>query len=957
MHRLRNLRFNTVLLALAAWLTTILWPVVSAGRETPFQPPAAAATVTLAEDLVAADFDGDGDLDLATKSTLSNEVYWLEDTGSGFVQHLVTNLISAPWALAAADMDCDGDLDLVIAENDTDSVVWARNDGDGASWSLGGTITAAAADVIDVVVGDVTGDGAPDVVGAMISGGGLELWRRPGCASPTWTAGTVATGAFFSSAALADIDNDGRLDIAATESGSVSWWSNPGGAGSWPKTVAGAAFSSAQSVVVGDLDDDGDMDLAAASNSGNEIAWWANTGAGAGWTKHTVATTTAALGVRMGDIDGDGDLDLAGYSTGTNGPLSWWDNLSGDGSLWEQFDLDPAPFVPRGLVVADLGDDGDTDVAVTLFSDSEVQILENVSTARSATLSTALFNNAYPFPLREVADLETGDIDGDGDADLVVVERELAIPDGFIYWFENGGVDSMGQLALGGPHFVHLETLRSIESVTVGDVDSDGDADLFVGLSHNVSAHGVFCRNDGPPAWSCSTVLSTSVFENLDGAALHDMDFDGDLDLLSSLSHPSLGGTVTWWEQDGDPSISGSWLRHDIDAANGSDRLAAADFDLDGDLDVVSRSNRLWRNNPGGWSSLTIPGSTIDDFTVGDIDGDGDADLGAIVLAVSGSALAWFENDLNGPGSGWIEHQVTAVSPPIWFDEQLAMDDFDVDGDLDLLATIDDLTGTPRMAWFENPGAAGGSWIEHPASPDPVRGVRIVTADFDRDGDPDVVATEALSNLQSWINGGGQFGLATTDISPTAISDGAEGAILSIDVVHNGKPGEAALGLTGLALLFESVPGVPVNDTQMQTLVDTLRLYLDDGDGVFDSGADTEVAAAAPPALSSGLGIFSLPAHAPSLQHEPPATPVVFFLTVELGAAASIVGLLELHVTHAATSGSTAENVDHGTGLLLEHTPDVTSFFTITADGGGGDPIFSDGFESAGTGEWDQTIP
>jgi hypothetical protein len=277
----------------------------------------------------------------------------------------------------------------------------------------------------------------------------------------------------------------------------------------------------------------------------------------------------------------------------------------------------------------------------------------------------------------------------------------------------------------------------------------------------------------------------------------------------------------------------------------------------------------------------------------------------------------------------------------------VALADIDVDGDLDIVTTLIEPGPSPRLTWYENRIDDGGPWNEARTSPLGVVSRQLLTADFDRDGDPDFVSTDGSMLLQSWINGGGQFALATTDVAPAAIEEGFERAVFAVEVRHRGRAGEAALELDALAFLFEESFGSPLTDAQLAAVVETLRLYRDDGSGTFNSADDTAVASFPAPSLDAGLSVLPLPSDA-GLRHQPAETPVTYFLTVELTPDATAEGLDSLRISHVPARGSTARNADHGTPLMLEHSGEVTASFTIVA------PLFTDGFESGDTSAWSQ---
>lgn len=929
---------NVVLLGAALAVAPVM------GREVPFAAPVDAGAALQMFDVVAADFDGDGDLDLATVSEQEQRVIWQWDSGSGWLQATVVDTLAQPRGIAAADMDCDGEIDLVIGESGTDSLLWYRNDGQALSWSLGGTITTAAPDLGHFIAVDITRDGAVDVIGASTSTGNVSLWRKMGgCASSTWTVDTVAASVgLVANLVAADLDGDGWQDIALSEvdSARVSWWRSPAGPGSWTGQVVQAFIPGVLSVTAGDVDGDGDNDLAAVINTTGEIIWWANDGGGASWTESPIATLAGVKLARLADVDGDGDVDLAAASTPGGGELAWWDNLLGDGSAWTRHSVDAAAGTPQDLLVVDLGADADADLVTAALGAGRIRAYLNDSTARSGTLDPPLFNAFYPFFLREIADLRTADMDGDGDDDLVLVERDVSIPDGFVFWFRNEGVDGDGLLLLTGPNLVHLQTLRSIESVAVGDVDRDGDPDVIAGYTLNVAEHGSFCRNTGGGGWSCSTIIGLGgALLAFDALSLHDIDGDGDLDLLGAVSDPVNDDTVAWWERDGNPAQSSSWTRHDIGVGPAVvDRLDAADLDGDGDLDVVGPRNRWWRQTALGWVAETVAGDAIDRLAVADIDADGDPDLAAATLTVAGPAMAWFEND----GSGtFTERSIRAADNVALVVPDVALADLDRDGDPDLIGHIVQ-AGISRVAWFENRVRTGEGWTERSAGPTGFAGDFLVSSDFDRDGAPDLVLAEDETWLVSWINGGGQFALESESVAPPAIAQGGEAALLAIRVEHRGEPGQAALGLAGLALRFESAPGVPLDDAQLGALVAALRLYRDNGSGVFEPGSDPQVASVAPPLLDAGLGIVAFSPGNPGLQQAPENPPPLYFLTVQLQPGAASAGVPELRVIHDANAGSGAENTIYGTPLLLENALPVTATVGIVEVL---EELFVDGFE------------
>jgi hypothetical protein len=951
------------ILALGGFL--LLLPAPAAAGRQPFLDGVALGSLGGADSVEAADLDGDGDLDLAVANSSSDSVFWLEDTGGAFLQHTVVTTLDEPKDLAAADIDCDGDLDLVIAAPGTGTVDWYRNDGGAGVWPLGGVISAAAG-IQSVAAADLNGNGTPDVVGGGI-GDELVAWTHPSCGSPTWNT-TIVSSAFLvvSDVSIADTNRDGRPDVIAAVDDRIAVWENLGG-GSFSRVDVDTAVSGAVGVAAGDVDGDGDLDVAGAALTGNELAWWANPGAAGAWPKTVVASLTQAAAPRLADVDGDGGLDLVAASS-SGDALSWWDNAAGDGSAWTPHEIDASPGFGRALAVADLGPDGDADVVSGALV-AGVLLYENASTGRSAELGPLqwLF---YPYGSGPtLADLEAADMDADGVLDAVVVWEGSVATDSTVQWYRGlGASDLFGALQFDSlPHTVHQGVVHFFESVAVGDVDGDGDPDALVGAKSFPSAAYFFCRNDGAAvAWSCFDFGDAHWL--VDAVALGDVDGDGDLDGVAA-AQESFGGpyVVVWWENAGDPTDDADWVRHDIAPDGPFQKLVLADLDGDVDLDLVAGSV-WWRNDAGAppvWVEQTIPllwDQTLlasSTWAVGDVDGDGDPDL---MGETSTSGIAWMENDLPG---GWTGAEFFAPSPDQGPSGDFTLADFDRDGDLDLLAGMLQSSPTePRLSLFENDVATDPfAWTERPIEPTGTHLAHLRAADFDRDGDPDVVAA-AGGELQGWANGGGQFALGGSGAAPDRIVEGREGPVLALELHHRGRPGEAPAELSALSLLFEESAGDPLTQQQLDDLVAAVRLYRDDGSGTLDPDLDAEVADFPAISVSDGHALLTLPDDVPELQLDPAGAPATFFVAVELTPTAGEAGVPTLTVTHTPgvpctvcdanlpAEPSAAENADFDLPLSQEVSAPVASSFTVAPV-----DIFADGFESGDTSAWSWTSP
>jgi hypothetical protein len=181
-----------------------------------------------------------------------------------------------------------------------------------------------------VAAGDLDGDGRIDLasgaVGMYAAAQEIRVWQNDGTPFiDTWPNYQVAdvfrdtSSSNVNSVALADLDEDGRLDIVAGyqtgTAGSVGVWRNLGTPFTSPWTMSVTTTSGARvwRVAAGDMDDDGNVDVvsaAAFSSTGNEVAWWWNDGSpfeGAWSSTWSVGPWHSDL--LLADLSRSGDLE------------------------------------------------------------------------------------------------------------------------------------------------------------------------------------------------------------------------------------------------------------------------------------------------------------------------------------------------------------------------------------------------------------------------------------------------------------------------------------------------------------------------------------------------------------------------------------------------------------------------------------------------------------------------
>ena len=250
-----------------------------------------------------------------------------------------------------------------------------------------------------------------------------------------------ATGTRPISVAMGDLDGDGKPDLAVADfnSSTVTVFRNTATSGSinfdsFADKVDFTTGANPYSVAIGDLDGDGKPDLAIANVSSNTVSVFRNTATSGGIelgsfaAKVDFATGTNPYSVAMGDLDGDGKPDLAVANYGST-TVSVIRNTSTIGSIGLSSFAANVDFTigynPFSVAIGDLDGDGKPDLAVVNESSNSISVLRN--TATSGSIGLGSFAAKVDFTTgtnpRSVA---IGDLDGDGKPDLAVGNFNLS---------------------------------------------------------------------------------------------------------------------------------------------------------------------------------------------------------------------------------------------------------------------------------------------------------------------------------------------------------------------------------------------------------------------------------------------------------------------------------------------------------------------------------------------------
>ncbi|MFT6243845.1 MAG: hypothetical protein ACJA0U_000173 [Salibacteraceae bacterium] len=407
------------------------------------------------------DFDGDGDLDMFTNSD--------------YYENIGTN-VAPDFAAPVVDYNSMGNLSdsrLVDLDNDGDLDVLATTSSAFKYFENTGTATVAnlAAFVIEpfylknlfgtvrgTTIGDFNGDGTFDIIAPNLYNGELRFYENNGTISaPNFTDGhmgmfSLTTGDIHGEAqSFGDLDNDGDMDMIAEKDGDLYYYQNAG--------------------------------TAILANFNTPII------------NPFSLTSSLVDNPTLADIDADGDLDLFGRNS-WDGEIGFVEN-TGDAANPAFAAIQSSPFGMINTIatdiptLVDLDNDADLDFVSFDGATGSFYFTENTGSVSAPTFGTPVLS---PFGLNPISgsypisSISFGDLDNDGDMDLLCGER--ANDPGFLF-FENTGTTSNPTFGSGqnNPFFlrdVFYTTPNPYRNFTsLVDLNADGDLDILSSIQYS----------------------------------------------------------------------------------------------------------------------------------------------------------------------------------------------------------------------------------------------------------------------------------------------------------------------------------------------------------------------------------------------------------------------------------------------------------------------------------------
>jgi hypothetical protein len=665
------------------------------------------------------DLDGDGRLEMVVGG--DRGLYWY--SAAERARHLIDDTLWFDIGMGAHDITGDGRLNVVVATwfhpiddrpSSGHALVWYEAPAELCGPWIRHTIDAdRAGSGHDLVIADLDGDGADEILVVAVDSAVIDWYRIPDDPrNDPWPKYTIDLSGKCEGLAVADITGNGSLDVVC----GPSWYEQPADpeARTWQAHAIAPHYRDFCRVQAADLDGDGTAEivLAEAEYGDGRVGVFKSTTGGASWTEHLLAEGPFYFPhtLQVVDLDGDGRLDIlvAEMSHGGFGAephlrprFLAYRNQGGSPESWE------ASLLHEGIgsheaKAADFDGDGELEVVGKSWKNpSEVQVLR-----RSGSQPA--------FPKFRHSFLDTGK----EEVALQIMAAELENHrDGVIcgnHYYERA------------PDGWTRRTFPGVSQVIArADVDGDGRVELICTTGGALNNELCWLKRDMSQPWEWTQ----------HHIGVCDGDFPSGVAVVAGLPGQRKPGLITGYHDvlDGKwPEIwtipdeaTEPWSKKVLAEIAYGEEFAVADLTGNGVPDIVAGC--YWLEWQGGtWEvhaiSEGVAAGRVACVRVADINGDGRPD---IVIAEENvdyrtrtaglGRIAWFEAPADPRRPDWVEHLIALRTSP----HSLDVADLDGDGEPEILVGEHDPFGANspdascRLLAYKAVDASRSAWSEH----------------------------------------------------------------------------------------------------------------------------------------------------------------------------------------------------------------------------------------------------
>jgi len=781
------------------------------------------------EQIAVGDIDGDGKPDVVTTNTGTHQVSVLINTSTpGNVSFRPRDNFGSTNSneinfLALADINMDGKLDVIISGRSGPSVSIYKNTSTPGilSFSNKQLITVSSDD--DLAVGDVDGDGKPDIIMNTDNGFsnpvGISILRNTSTNSVISFADPVSFSRYGSSFSLADMNGDGKPDIVVNSF-------NGGGYVLLNTAVPGTITISSladpinlnvgqnitQGESVADMDGDGKPDIILENLDQfgkSTLTIYRNTLSGGVLSFANGVDIVAAeqpTDLAIGDVDGDGLPDLLVSESYSVEPINYRPQTTFQSSPPQITSITPAAG-PIGTIVTISGSNFNAGTIGNIVTFGDVNAAVTAASANSITVKVpagATYKNVSVFN--------------------TATRLFASSPGPFNVTFPSK--NSIAASDFNDPVFLHSSATNVTNSyVTMNDVDGDGKLDLVfvnsilsyqfkVTVFRNISSVGVPLNKASFAPGVDFAAQSYDNYYDYDAVTMKDMDGDGKPDMLLAYTYDYSAKYYLVRKNTSTPGNISFDNPQPIATGPGSNVAAIADIDGDGLPDIIAGANFDWKDvsvmrntSPTRAFQFDVQKSFkvnagVTSVSVGDLDGDGKPDVMTSNEDGTISVLRNISTAGNITVSSFAPYTNVLTGRYI---PKAVMADLDGDGKLDIIA-VNGLDST--MSILRNISTTGNisfaTKVDFKVGP----ATDIVINDMDGDGKPDIIVNAAYTGPVVFRNNSSAGSFTASSLQRTDIITGASMCTAVGDLDGDGKPD--LVSITGSVIsIYQNNPHTP----------------------------------------------------------------------------------------------------------------------------------------------------